>query len=181
MKLLIASDIHGSAFWCERLTEAFRREGAERLLLLGDVLYHGPRNPLPEEYAPMHVAEMLNGIKDKLVVVRGNCDSAVDGMISEFGWVEEALLLVGNTKIYCTHGHVYNKDALPPLPNGAVLAYGHFHRVMCEEVGGVTVVNPGSISLPHDGHHAYIVVDEKGLTIRTLDGEMLKEKRFVEN
>ena len=173
MKIVIASDIHGSAAYTRQLMGAFDAQQADLLVLLGDIYNHGPRNPLPLDYAPMQVAEMLNSIRDKLVVIRGNCDSEVDAMISRFAFVEQAILVIGGKKIYCTHGHRHNIDAMPPMMQGDVLVYGHVHTVMCTQKEGVTVLNPGSISLPHDDKHAYIVVDDKGAQIVTLQGDIL--------
>lgn len=179
MKIVIASDIHGSATYTARLLQAFNACKGDTLVLLGDIYNHGPRNPLPQGYAPPEVAAMLNAVKDRLVVIRGNCDSEVDGMISQFAFVEEAVLLVRNKRVFCTHGHRHNIDAMPPLAAGDVLVYGHFHRVMCTDKEGVLVLNPGSISLPHDDKRAYIVLDEEGVCIRTLEGETLHTVRWA--
>ncbi|MBR1736157.1 MAG: phosphodiesterase, partial [Firmicutes bacterium] len=119
MKLLIASDIHGSAYYCRKLIEAYKTENADRLLLLGDLLYHGPRNDLPTEYAPKAVIEMLNGLKDDILCVRGNCEAEVDQMVLKFPvMADSALLCVGERMIFATHGHIYNNGNLPPLHKG---------------------------------------------------------------
>ena len=128
MKWLIASDIHGSAYWCRRLIEKYAQEKADRLILLGDVLYHGPRNDLPDEYAPKKVIEMLNGMRDRILCVRGNCDTEVDQMVLNFPVLADyALLELGERMIYMTHGHVYNENNLPPLREGDILLHGHTH------------------------------------------------------
>ena len=128
MKLMIASDIHGSAYYCRLLLEAFRREQADRLLLLGDILYHGPRNALPRDYAPPEVASMLNPLKDRILCVRGNCDSEVDQMVLAFPVLADYCLLeVNGRTLFATHGHLYNEDHLPPLAEGDVLLNGHTH------------------------------------------------------
>ena len=107
MKWMIASDIHGSAFYCEKMLKAFEREQADKLLLLGDILYHGPRNDLPKGYAPKKVIELLNNIKEKILCVRGNCDAEVDQMVLEFPVLADYMLLFdGTCAIYATHGHV---------------------------------------------------------------------------
>ena len=134
MKLMIASDIHGAAGYCRDLLSAFDREGAARLLLLGDILYHGPRNDLPDEYAPKQVLAMLNERRDRLFCVRGNCDTEVDQMVLNFPILADySIFPVGNRLIYATHGHVYNTAHLPPLCPGDILLHGH----TCTRVGAV--------------------------------------------
>lgn len=152
MKLMIASDIHGSAKWCARMLEAWRAEGAARLILLGDLLYHGPRNDLPEDYAPKRVIEMLNSVADELLCVRGNCEAEVDQMVLRFPVMADyaALLLEGHT-IYATHGHLYGEDNPPPLRPGDVLLCGHTHVPLLRRHEGFTYVNPGSVSIPKAG------------------------------
>ena len=153
MKLMIASDIHGSAFYCEQMIEAYKREGADKLLLLGDILYHGPRNDLPKEYAPKQVIAMLNEYKNEIIAVRGNCDAEVDQAMFQFPMMSDyALLDAGAETFFLTHGHVFNERNLPPLGAGTVLAHGHTHvpelrRLPC----GLTLFNPGSVSLPRGG------------------------------
>lgn len=152
MKWMIASDIHGSAYWCRKLLDAFKREEADRLILLGDLLYHGPRNALPRDYAPMEVAEMLNGIKDRLLAVRGNCDAEIDQMVLEFPMMADyALLDLGERLIFVTHGHLYNSEKLPPMPGGGILLHGHTHVPACEKIGECYYLNPGSVSIPKNG------------------------------
>ena len=150
MKLMIASDIHGSAYYCKALLEAFEREQADRLLLLGDVLYHGPRNDLPREYAPKEVITMLNGMKDKIFCVRGNCDTEVDQMVLSFSILADYCILpVGNRLVYATHGHNFNLNALPPLQSGDILLHGHTHIPAWESFGnGNLYLNPGSVAIP---------------------------------
>ena len=178
MKILIASDIHGSAHCTEKLRERFIAEKGDKLILLGDVYNHGPRNPFPEEYAPQTVAEILNGLKDKLIVVKGNCDSDVDTLISDFDFVDNTVIIVGNKTVFCTHGHIYNKDNLPATRFDAVV-YGHFHTGFIERVNGVIVANAGSVSLPKfDTPRSYLVLDGEKLTLKTLDGEIIKEENI---
>lgn len=174
MKLMIASDIHGSAHWCRRLLTAFDEEGADRLLLLGDLLYHGPRNPLPEEYAPMEVAEMLNARKASILCVQGNCDSEVDQMVLELPILADyCIVMAGKRMVFATHGHHHNTDALPPLQPGDILLHGHTHVPAWESCGnGNLYFNPGSISLPKDSTpHGYLVLTENEAVWKTIEGE----------
>ena len=177
MKWMIASDIHGSAYYCRKLLTAFEREKANKLLLLGDVLYHGPRNDLPLEYAPKEVITMLNGIKDRILCVRGNCDTEVDQMVLEFPVLADyAILCVGERAIYATHGHVYNESKLPPLQKGDILLHGHTHVPKCVEHGDYLYVNPGSVSIPKENsQHGYLVLEGTTLTWKNLDGEAYME------
>ena len=177
MKLFVATDIHGSSYYTEQIVCKFKSSGADMLILLGDVYNHGPRNPFPRDYAPMKVADMLNAIADKVVSVKGNCDSEVDEMISEFPFVKEKVLPLGKRKLYCTHGHVYNKDNLPSLSKGDVLIYGHFHKTELNVVNGVYCLNVSSASLPKD-RSAYCIVDEIGATVYDFDGNVIITQQF---
>ena len=161
MKWMIASDLHGSAYYCRKMLEAFEREGADRLFLLGDLLYHGPRNDLPREYAPKEVIPLLNEKKEKLLCVRGNCDAEVDQMVLEFPVLADyAVLLVGQRLIYATHGHIYHVKNLPPLAPGDVLLHGHTHVPAWTEFGqGNLYLNPGSVSIPKENSpHSYMTL-----------------------
>jgi len=172
-KLLIASDIHGSAFYCRQLILAFERENADRLLLLGDVLYHGPRNALPKEYNPKDAAEMLNKIKDRILCVRGNCDSEVDQMMLSFPILADyCILYAENRLIFATHGHKYNTASLPPLSRGDILLHGHTHIPAFSEFGEENLyLNPGSVSIPKDGsENGYMTLCGGVFTWKTLDG-----------
>lgn len=173
MKFIIASDIHGSALYCRKLMEAYEREQGDRLILLGDLLYHGPRNPLPEGYDPKSVFTMLNEHKDEILAVRGNCDSEVDQMVLEFPMMADyALLSVGERLMFITHGHLFNTDSLPPMKNGDILLHGHTHLNVNEQVGEIYYFNPGSLSLPKEGtKRGYIVLEGSTFTWKTLDGE----------
>ena len=160
MKLVIASDIHGSAYWCGRLCELIEQENPDRIVLLGDLLYHGPRNDLPRDYAPKQVIPMLSALKEKLLAVRGNCEAEVDQMVLPFHCMADyALLDCGGISMYLTHGHHANPDALPPLPEGSVFLSGHTHVKLDKIVGGVRCLNPGSVSIPKDGSHSCIIFD----------------------
>ena len=149
-KLMIASDIHGSAYYCRKMLEAFDREQADRLLLLGDILYHGPRNDLPKEYAPKEVIKMLNERKTKIFCVRGNCDTEVDQMVLEFPILADyAVFPAADRLIYATHGHHFHMNQLPPLQPGDILLHGHTHIPAWESFGdGNLYLNPGSVSIP---------------------------------
>ena len=176
MKWMIASDIHGSAYYCERLLDAYRAEKADKLVLLGDILYHGPRNDLPCDYAPKRVIEMLNDVRDELLCVRGNCDTEVDQMVLNFPVLADyAILYTGTRMIYATHGHVYNESKLPPLKTGDILLHGHTHVPKCTEHETYLYVNPGSVSIPKENSpHSYLVLENDTLTWKTLDGEIYR-------
>ena len=182
MKLMFASDIHGSAFYCRRMLELYKNSGAKRLVLLGDILYHGPRNDLPREYAPKEVIAMLNPLKDELLAVRGNCDTEVDQMVLEFPILADyGLLLVGETRLYATHGHVYNENQLPPLTDGDELIHGHTHLLEAKEITAedgrrIKILNPGSVSIPKGGNPAtYALLEDGVFTILTLDGDVVRQ------
>ena len=172
MKWMIASDLHGSAYYCKKMVEAFEREGADRLFLLGDLLYHGPRNDLPREYAPKEVIPLLNGKKEKLLCVRGNCDAEVDQMVLEFPVLADyAALPVGQRLIYATHGHIYHVKNLPPLAPGDVLLHGHTHVPAWTEFGqGNLYLNPGSVSIPKENSpHSYMTLEGNTMQWKELE------------
>lgn len=181
MKWMIASDIHGSAYYCEKLLEAYKREQADRLLLLGDVLYHGPRNDLPRDYAPKKVIAMLNEMKQHILCVRGNCDTDVDQMVLQFPVLADyAVLTAGTRLIYVTHGHVYNNSNLPPIQPGDILLHGHTHIPACEEFDTHTYLNPGSVSIPKENSpHSYMTFDGNEFAWKDLDGEAYR--RYILN
>ena len=174
VKIMIASDIHGSEFYCKKLVEAYKREGADRLLLLGDILYHGPRNDLPEGYAPKKVIEILNGMRDELLCVRGNCDTEVDQMVLDFPILADyAVLSAGDKLIYATHGHKFGKDNPPPLKDGDILLCGHTHIPECTDCGKLTYLNTGSVSIPKENSwHGYILLENNEFIWRDFDGEI---------
>ena len=173
MKILIASDIHGSAACCRRLMNAWDREAPDRVLLLGDLLYHGPRNDLPEEYDPKQVISMLNERSSDILCVRGNCDTEVDQMVlcfpimADYAWIAPE-----ECSIFATHGHVYNTGHLPPLRKGDILLYGHTHVPAWEDHGSFRFFNPGSVSIPKaDSARSYMTMDNGFFTWKTLDGK----------
>ena len=161
MKLMIASDLHGSAYYAGKLLDAFRAERPGKLLLLGDLLYHGPRNALPREYDCMAAAERLNSIKNHIVAVRGNCDCEVDQMVLEFPILADyALLSWEGADLFATHGHNYGPGNPPPLEAGDFLLCGHTHLPVRRDSGGFTYLNPGSLSLPKEGTpHSYMTLE----------------------
>ena len=170
MKLLIASDIHGSAYWCGRLMELIRQENPDRVLLLGDLLYHGPRNDLPRDYAPKQVSPMLSESKEKIVAVRGNCEAEVDQMVLPFPCMADyAELLVDGIIFHLSHGHHQNPEQLPPLPQGSVFLFGHTHVKLDETVCGIRCLNPGSVSIPKDGSHSYLIYENGSFSFKILE------------
>ena len=172
MKWMIASDLHGSAYYCRKMLEAFEREGADRLFLLGDLLYHGPRNDLPREYAPKEVIPLLNGKKEVLLCVRGNCDAEVDQMVLEFPVLADyAVLPVGQRLIYATHGHIYHVKNLPPLAPEDVLLHGHTHVPAWTEFGQENLyLNPGSVSIPKENSpHSYMTLEGNTMQWKELE------------
>ena len=161
MKLLIASDLHGSAYYTQMLLAREAQEAPEKLILLGDVLYHGPRNDLPRDYAPKQVIAQLSPLAEKILCVRGNCDTEVDQMVlpfpvlADYGW----LYLDGRT-VYLTHGHVINKAHPLAFAKGDILLHGHTHIPACEDCGDFMYLNPGSVSIPKEGSaHSYMVYE----------------------
>lgn len=160
MKLIIASDIHGSTYWCRRLCQLVEEVRPDRLLLLGDLLYHGPRNDLPRDYAPRQVIPMLSQYKDIIFAVRGNCEAEVDQMVLPFPCMADcAQVFADGLTLYLTHGHHHNPDKLPPLPQGSVFLSGHTHVKLDETREGIRCLNPGSISIPKDGSHSCILYE----------------------
>lgn len=180
MKYLFASDIHGSAYYCRKLLDAFREEQAERLVLLGDLLYHGPRNDFPREYAPKEVIALLNEHKNKIYAVRGNCEAEVDQMVLEFPVMADyCILSVDGRTFYATHGHIYNQDNLPPLQEGDILIHGHTHVLKAQQMDGYILLNPGSVSIPKEGNPAtYAVLENSIFTIKDFDGNTVREMRL---
>ncbi len=173
MSILVASDIHGSSLFCGKLLDAFRREKAEKLLLLGDILYHGPRNDLPEGYAPREVTAQLNAFAPSILGMRGNCDAEIDQMVLNFPMTAEyCLLYAGGRAIFATHGHIYNRSSMPPLHPGDILLHGHTHVPCWDSFGdGNLCLNPGSVSLPkEDSPRGYMLLTESGIVWKTLDG-----------
>ena len=170
MKIMIASDIHGSEKWARRLAEEYRKSGARRLVLLGDILYHGPRNDLTEGHNPKAVIGILNTLKDEIVCVRGNCDAEVDQMVLDFPIMSDKarMSIEGGHKMYFTHGHIYSVDNFPDAEKGDIVVQGHTHIPMDEMRNGIRRVNPGSVSLPKGGsdHQCLLYDDGEFVTIK---------------
>ena len=170
MKLLIASDIHGSAYWCEKLMAEIRREDPERILLLGDLLYHGPRNDLPKDYAPKQVIPMLSELKERVIAVRGNCEAEVDQMVLPFPCLADYAELLADGKLFhLSHGHHQNPQNLPPLPEGSIFLFGHTHVKLDETVNGIRCLNPGSVSIPKDGSNSFLLYEDGVFSFRMLE------------
>ncbi|MBR2927293.1 MAG: phosphodiesterase [Clostridia bacterium] len=176
MKLMIASDIHGSAYYCEQLIAAYHREAPDRLVLLGDLLYHGPRNDLPRDYAPKRVIEMLNGLRENLLCVRGNCEAEVDQMVLSFPVLADyAFLDVNGLRIFATHGHLYGEDNPPPLAKGDFLLCGHTHVPAKRAHENFTYLNCGSVSIPKENsHHGYLILEGQTFTWKDFDGNVVQ-------
>ncbi|MBP5305705.1 MAG: phosphodiesterase [Lachnospiraceae bacterium] len=171
MKLFIASDIHGSAYYCKKMLECFEKEGADRMLLLGDLLYHGPRNDLPRDYSPKEVIPMLNAYKDKILAVRGNCDADIDQVVLDFPIMAEySYIALEDRVIYATHGHIYSYDNIPPLKEGDIFIQGHTHVPVDYVKDGIRFLNPGSVSIPkEESGHGYIIFDGKDFVRKTFE------------
>ena len=170
MKLLIASDIHGSAYWCGKLMDLIQEENPDRVVLLGDLLYHGPRNDLPRDYAPKQVIPMLIEIQEKIVAVRGNCEAEVDQMVLPFPCLADyAQLLVDGKIFHLSHGHHQNPEHLPPLPQGSVFLFGHTHVKLDRQVNGIRCLNSGSVSIPKDGSHSCLIYENGKFSFKILE------------
>ena len=181
MKLLIASDIHGDLDSAEAVLSAYEKEGADKLLLLGDLLYHGPRNDLPSTYNPKAVIELLNNNKDKILAVRGNCDTEVDQMVLAFPILADyAYLSLDGLSVFATHGHHHNTATPPPLRRGEILLHGHTHVLCATPFGdGNWYINPGSAALPKEGNpRTYAVYENRAFTVKTIDGAVVLKKEF---
>lgn len=178
MKLFFASDLHGSEPCTRMMLEEFEASNAEHLILLGDILNHGPRNPVPEGYNPPVVAELLNEYADRIIAVRGNCDSEVDQMLLNFPMMVDYswVLLPSGQRIFLTHGHLYNTDKRPSLKRGDIIAHGHTHVPQAEWVGEQIIFNPSSVTFPRNEHPAsFGLLQDKTLSVKTFDGLVLAE------
>lgn len=177
MKLFFISDIHGSVYYLNKALEIFESENADYIVILGDILYHGARNPLPKEYNPKKVTELINKYSDRIIAVRGNCDSEVDQMVINFPILSTySTILYNDRRLFLTHGHIYNENNLPKLKDKDVLIYGHTHIPKAEKMDNIYVINPGSITLPKENSpHTYGVLEENIFTIKTLEGNVYKE------
>ena len=178
-KIMIASDIHGSAYYCRLMLDRFKEENAERLVLLGDILYHGPRNDLPKEYAPKEVIAMLNPLRNKIICVRGNCDTEVDQMVLDFNVLcEQAYVNFNGRSIVLAHGHKLDEKNIPAINDGDILLCGHTHVPKCEKRDGYIYMNPGSVSIPKENSaHSYMILDDK-FYWKDLDGNVYMEQKY---
>lgn len=177
MKIFFISDIHGSAYYIRKALENFNKENADYIVILGDELYHGARNPLPLEYNPKEVAKLLNEFADRIIAVRGNCDSEVDEMVLNFPMMTSySTILYNDIRLFLTHGHIYNEDNLPKLRDGDVFIYGHTHIPKAEKKGNIFIINPGSITLPKENNpNSYGVLEDNIFKIKDLEGNIIKE------
>lgn len=177
MKIIVISDIHGSLFYMNKIKEIIDKSNVDKIVLLGDLYYHGPRNPLTQEYNPQQVANILNSYKDKILCVRGNCDAQVDEMISEFKFNDNVKLDINGKRFFFTHGHRYNIDNLPD--NIDVIVYGHFHTGFIKQKDNVICVNSGSISLPKDNtKNSYLIIDDNNIKLMDLDGNVIDRIKY---
>lgn len=177
MKLLIASDIHGSSYYCEKLIQKYNEEKPDKMLLLGDILYHGPRNDLPRDYAPKQVIEMLNDIAENILCVRGNCDTEVDQMVVDFPILADyCTIFDGKLTMYATHGH--HIDDIK-CASGSIVLGGHTHVPACEKREGYIYINPGSVSIPKENsHNGYILYSSGGFQWKDFDGNVIMQTSF---
>lgn len=177
-KIMIASDIHGSAYYCRKLLERYKEEKADRLILLGDILYHGPRNDLPKEYAPKEVIAMLNPLRDELICVRGNCDTEVDQMVLDFNVLcEQACIYVNDRTLVLAHGHKLDEKNMPALKTGDYLVCGHTHIPKFEKRENYTYINPGSVSIPKEGSANSYIILEDTFCWKDLEGNVYMTER----
>ena len=177
MKLMIASDLHGSLTLTEKLFECYKEEQAEKLILLGDLLYHGARNDLPEGYDTKGLTALLNAHKEDILAVRGNCDSAVDQMVLEFPMMADYnMMFLDGLTFVVTHGDLIHEGAMLPHTPGTVLLHGHTHLKIAEKIGDFYYLNPGSVSIPKDGDQgSYMIYEDRTFTIKLLDGTVVKQ------
>ena len=177
MKYLVVSDIHGSSYYANKISEIYNDEKPDKIILLGDLYYHGPRNPLTKEYNPMEVSKIFNSLKDKILCIKGNCDAEVDEMISKFEFHESISIDINGLKYFFTHGHKYNIDNIPEGIN--VLVYGHFHTGFIKEKDGVVCINSGSISLPKENtKNSYLIINDNEIILKDADGEMIDKRNI---
>ncbi len=175
MKLLICSDIHGDLESAKAIIDAHKAHGTDKIVILGDILYHGPRNDLPKTYAPKSVISLLNEYKNELISVRGNCDTEVDQMVLEFPVLADyAIVCVDKINMYLTHGHKYGPDNPPPLSRGDLLLCGHTHIIANEAFGMDNIyINPGSVALPKNGcPRSYMIYENRTFTVYEIDGKV---------
>lgn len=180
MKIFFVSDIHGSYYFTCKALEAYKKENADYIVILGDELYHGARNPLPQEYDPKRVTELLNQVSDKIIAIRGNCDSEIDEMVLNFPMMSTySVILYNDRRLFLTHGHIYNEDNLPKLSKGDIFIYGHTHVPKAEKRDEIFIVNPGSITFPKEDYpNSYGILEGNTFKIKDLDGNIIKSLEF---
>lgn len=180
MKLMVISDIHGSLDYLNKALGIYRSEAADKLIILGDLLYHGPRNPLPKGYNPKEVSETLNKVKNEIIAIRGNCDSEVDQMVLDFPIMSDYTLVhINNRAIFLTHGHLYNEENKPLIGTEDILIHGHTHIPRAEKTEDFYILNPGSISLPKENFpNSYGILTSEGFTVKSFGSETIKEIKF---
>ena len=177
MKYFVISDIHGSKYYLEKALEQFSNDSYDAMLILGDILYHGPRNALPKDYDTTYVMNQLNKIKDKIIAIRGNCDAEVDQMVLQFPIMDTYKELDGNRTLLLTHGHVYGPENHPIVKKGSCILSGHTHIPTADIQNGCFYLNPGSISIPKGGYiHSYGVLDDVGFTVYGLENHEIIKK-----
>lgn len=176
MKIFLISDIHGSVFYLKEALKRYKEEAADYIVILGDELYHGARNPLPEQYNPQETAKLLNEYADRIIAVRGNCDSEVDELVLNYPIMSTySTILYRGRRLFLTHGHIYNEDNLPPLSKGDVFMYGHIHIPIAKKHEGLYIINPGSITFPKNGSvNSYAILEVDRITIKDLSGNEIK-------
>ena len=175
MKLMFASDLHGSLFFCEKLMCEYKKEKPDKLILLGDLLYHGPRNNLTKNYDTQKVAELLNSIKNNIICVQGNCDAEVDQAVLNFEIRADYInMYLENRLIFLTHGHIYNKNHLPFLNSGDIIIHGHTHVPTIEKIGEIIYINPGSVSLPrNNSQNSFMLYYNREFKVKDFDGKII--------
>ena len=180
MKLMFISDIHGSYYYAKKAIDTYVKENADKLIILGDILYHGPRNDLPKEYAPKQVITLLNEYKKDIIAIRGNCDAEVDQMVLDFPMRGDfATIDVDDHHFFLTHGHLFDETNLPSLNAGDIFAYGHIHKPVAKEVGGIYIINPSSISLPKEGNNSYGIYENDEFMIKEFDQTVVKQIKLI--
>lgn len=181
MKLMFASDLHGSLFFCNKLINAYQNEKPQKLILLGDLLYHGPRNDLSKNYNTIEVAKLLNSIKNNLLCVHGNCDAEVDQMVLDFPIMSDySIMYIENRLIFFTHGHIYNKNNLPKLNKNDIIICGHTHVQTIENINGIIYINPGSVSLPKQNNpNTYMIYENKTFKIKDFSSNIINQYNLI--
>ena len=175
MKYLVISDIHGSSYYAKKIKEIYNKENPDKIILLGDLYYHGPRNSLTDEYNPMEVAKTLNEYKDIILCTKGNCDAEVDQMVLEFPMRGDySELYLDGHRFFFTHGHLYDEEHLPMLKAGDVFMYGHIHKPVLKKENDITIFNPSSISLPKAGQKSFGIYENGELKIVSFDKKVLQ-------